>query len=303
MTSGTVFDLQRFSIHDGPGIRTTVFLKGCALRCLWCHNPESMSFDSEIAFTPAKCIACGACARACTHGCHVITDAGRHEYRNAACVRCGECAGVCAAGALEVIGRERSTDEVLAEALRDRAYYDTSGGGLTISGGEPTGQEEFTAALLAAAKGSHGLHTCVETCGHAPFDRLARLLTHVDLFLYDIKETEPRRHREYTGVDNELILANLARLDGAGARIVLRCPIIPTLNDRDDHFIALAALAEKFGNVQGINVLAFHPYAEHKWNKVMKPYSLRHLKAPDEPMVKDWIKRIKSRTSKPVKRG
>ena len=204
ITSGMVFDIQKFSIHDGPGIRTTVFMKGCPLRCLWCHNPESFDGGAEISLVPAKCIGCGHCFMVCPRHCHSRTGASR-DYNRSVCIRCGLCADQCYARAIELIGRKMTVDDVLAEVEKDRPFYETSGGGMTLSGGEPMFQFEFTLALLAAAR-RRKLHTCIETAGFAAVDRFAQLLPLVDLFLYDYKETDPVRHEEYTGVPRDTLM-------------------------------------------------------------------------------------------------
>ena len=183
MKKGLVFDIQRFSIHDGSGIRTTVFLKGCPLRCVWCHNPESLEKEPEVSFVPAKCIGCGCCFKTCVQGGHVLRD-GRHILVRAVCKRCGACAAKCPSQAIEVIGREMTVADVIAEVVRDKPFYETSGGGMTLSGGEPMAQFGFSLALLQAAK-VEGLHTCVETSGYGSKKRFLELRHFVDLFLWD----------------------------------------------------------------------------------------------------------------------
>ena len=218
--TGIVFDIQKFSIHDGPGIRTNVFLKGCPLSCLWCHNPESARFQPELFYRDDKCVGCGACVGACPADCHAVTAEG-HLFDRAACVACGACAEVCPTGALEMCGREMTVDEVMAEVLRDRPFYETSGGGMTVSGGEPFARFPFLLELLKAAKEA-GLDTAVETSGFTAPAQIAEAAPYIDTFLYDYKETDPEKHRAFTGVDNAPILENLALLDTLGARVILR---------------------------------------------------------------------------------
>jgi len=267
---GRVFDIQRFSTHDGPGIRTTVFLKGCPLQCLWCHNPEGLSPDPQMSFSPERCIGCGDCVAACPNRVHRLEPSGAgvvHVLERQRCRLCGACAGACVSGALEMVGRDLSVAEVLGEVLADRAFYGPSGGGLTLSGGEPMLQFDFTAALLQAAK-EQGLHCCLETSGFAPRGHFEALLRLVDLFLYDYKETDPERHIDYTGVPNDLILENLRGLHAWGAKIALRCPIVPGCNDREDHFAGIATLAREMPKLEGIELVPFHPLGRGKVERV-----------------------------------
>ncbi len=299
--SGMVFDIQKFSIHDGPGIRTTVFLKGCPLRCVWCHNPESQDGGPEISFSPSKCIGCGFCRQACPHGCHTVDAEGRRVFVRASCERCGRCAAGCYAGALEVIGRPMTVTAVLDEVLKDRPFYETSGGGMTISGGEPLAQFEFTRALLAAAR-REGLHTCIETSGFASFDRLAVLAGLVDLFYYDYKETDPARHLEYTGVPLSPILENLAGLDRLGAATVLRCPIMPGLNARDEHFRGIAAVANGLSHMREVHILSYHPLGRDKLARIGRTGEQQNWGDADNGMVQAWVDAVAGLCRLPVKR-
>ena len=264
--TGLIFEVERFAIHDGPGIRTTVFLKGCPLRCAWCHNPEGVDRQPEVSFQADKCLGCGYCFRACPQQAHRMVEEA-HELDRQACQRCGSCSDECWAGALEYVGRQVSVAEVMAEVLRDRPFYDTSGGGLTLSGGEPMSQPEFTLALLRAAK-AEGIHCCVETCGLAPDGAFEQVWPHVDLFLFDVKETDELRHRAATGVSNATILANLKMLHDRGARLRLRLPLIPGLNDHEDHFTGIAALVETLARLEGVEVMPYHPLGRDKYERL-----------------------------------
>ncbi len=235
--TGTVFNIQRFSTHDGPGIRTTVFLKGCPLACPWCHNPESRAPELEIAFNEGRCIHCGACVRSC--------KAGAVENR-LLCVLCGECVDACPTGAREIVGRVYTVDELLAEVERDRDFYQDSGGGVTFSGGEPLMQPTFLASALAACK-ARELHTTVDTTGFAPNATLRDVARHTDLFLYDLKLMDTERHRAYTGASNELILDNLRTLAELGSEVVIRIPLIPGITDTEENLTAIGDFVHSLG--------------------------------------------------------
>ncbi len=285
---GRITGIQRFSLHDGPGIRTTVFLKGCPLQCWWCHNPETQRTGPELAFTAETCIGCGDCVDVCPRRGQHLDDQGRSIDRSA-CTVCGACAEACPAGALELVGREVAVAEVIAEVERDRPFYRQSGGGLTLSGGEPLIQAEFACALLTAARAA-GLHTCVETCSHVDPAVLDRVLPLVDLFLCDFKETDSARHRTWTGVGNERILANLRRLHAGGARMRLRCPIIPGLNDRAGHFAGIAALARELPGIDGVELMPFHRLGEGKLNRFgITGMRKESAETPGPETVRGWI--------------
>lgn len=288
--TGTVFQIQRFSLDDGPGIRTTVFLKGCPLRCRWCHNPEAFSPRPQLSWHSEQCTQCGACAAVCPQGVHVLAD-GVHTVRYERCTGCGRCAAGCPAQALEVVGFSAAAQAVIREAARDKAYYEHSGGGVTFSGGEPTGQPEFLQELLILAK-KEGLHVCLDTCGQAPWALYEALLPRVDLFLYDYKAADPAVHRQYTGVDNTLILENLRRLSAAGARILLRCPIIPGINDNEAHFAAIRRLKDELPGIVGAQVMPYHNIGAGKWRALGLSYTLADLPCAGEEDRARWQARL-----------
>lgn len=249
--TATIFDIQRNSFIDGPGIRTTVFFKGCNLRCSWCHNPESQSFEPEMMFYEDKCTHCGLCASVCPHNLEK-------------CETCGKCAKICPANARTVCGSVYTAEEVLRQILKDKRFYDNSGGGVTFSGGECMLQIDFLEDLLKKCK-EIGIHTAVDTAGHIPFSYFQRILPYTDLFLYDIKCFDSSVHQEYVGVTNDLILSNLKKLLQFGAKVWIRIPIITGVNDTSEEMENIRNLLTDFGKPEKIELLPYHSMGENKY--------------------------------------
>ncbi|MBO7405845.1 MAG: glycyl-radical enzyme activating protein [Clostridia bacterium] len=296
--TGCVFNIQKFSIHDGPGIRTTVFLKGCPLRCIWCHNPEGLERSVEIEFEQTKCIGCGACVPACPRGCQTLTAEGR-GFDRAECISCGHCADVCLPGSLKRVGREMTVDEVIRKVMADKIFYDTSGGGMTLSGGEPFAQPTFALALLEAAKAEE-LSTAVETSGFCAKETILSASPLVDLFLFDYKATGEEMHKRLTGVSQMPILENLRALSEAGAQIILRCPIIPGANDTDEHFAAIAAVLNDTPGIVSADLEPYHPLGTGKAPKIGKAQAFT-ASAPSKERMEEIRLSIQSKTEKPVR--
>ncbi len=278
-----VTEIQRFCMHDGPGVRTVVFFKGCPLRCAWCHNPETRRPGQEILYHAARCIGCGACVSACPAGAHGQGERG-HTFDRERCTGCGACAAVCCTEALTPAKQEMTPEEILATVVRDRAFYGEVGasgrtvGGLTVSGGEPMAHPEGVMTLLEATRAA-GISTAVETCGQFDPVHLPRLVGATDLFLWDVKDTDAARHRAYTGAGNQRILANLREADRLGGRTRLRCILVSGVNTNDAHYAALGALFASLSHCEGVEFLPYHAYSGSK----MLPLGL-----PDNGRA-DWI--------------
>lgn len=276
---GIIFDIQRFSLHDGPGLRTNIFFKGCSLRCDWCCNPESQRPTPEVAVFLANCFGCGDCLDVCPQEALRLEEdkVVRDKWR---CDHCGQCVAVCAAGALHLIGRVVTAGEVLQEILRDAAFYGQAVGGLTLTGGEPTSQPEFALALLRLTKAEH-LHTALETCGQVSWEVLESLLPYLDLVLYDIKHMDTKRHLQATGCGNELILENAQRLAKAGANVILRIPLISDFNTDESHLHQIADFASHLG-IAEIHLLPYHTLGRAKYGALGRNYSMVEIPSMKE---------------------
>lgn len=286
---GIVLSIHRASMHDGPGIRTTVFLKGCPLRCAWCHNPESQRARPELAFRAERCIHCGSCVPACPRGAHRLAD-GRHWVDRDACIGCGACVSACNHEALELYGRRMTVAECLAPVLADRPYY-RSGGGLTVSGGEPLAQPAFAAALLSAAR-ARGVHTCLETCGHAGEAALEAVLPYVDLVLFDCKATDEETHRRLTGVGINLISATRERILALGVPMILRCPLVPGVNDDDAHLRAIGALSARHG--LPVEIMPFHTLGSGKADALGRPRTGLPEESATQAQIEAWVRGLRA---------
>lgn len=270
MNKAIIFDIQRNSFVDGPGIRTTVFFKGCNLKCAWCHNPESQSAKPQMMFYKDKCTGCGKCKSVCPH----------HLEQ---CELCGKCTLYCPVDARKVCGKEHTVDEVLKEVLKDQAFYETSGGGVTFSGGECMLQIDFLAEILKKCK-ENGIHTAVDTAGHIPFESFEKILPYTDLFLYDIKIFDSQKHKQYVGVGNELILENLKKLFERKAKLWIRIPIIPDVNDSIEEIQKIKDFLKTIGTPEKIELLPYHAMGENKYRAIGKEPQI--FKTPDAENMK-----------------
>lgn len=277
MEEPVIFNIQKYSIHDGDGIRTTVFFKGCPLRCAWCHNPESQDFRPELFFDPAKCTGCGECVSACPRGANRIAG-GRAVFDRELCARCGACAQVCLGQARELSGRRWPLSELVAELEKDRPFYEESGGGVTLSGGEAMAQPmEYVEALMRALF-ERGIGVFVDTCGDVPYERFERILPYADTFLYDVKAVSEEKHRRYVGSGNRRILENLRRLSADGARIYLRLPLVDGVNmEREDLEAVAGFLRENGVRVERISLLPYHDIGRAKYGRLGRQYDARGL--------------------------
>lgn len=279
MISATTINIQKFSVHDGPGIRTTVFLKGCPLECWWCHNPESQSLSHEILYFEERCTKCGICIKRCEGKALELKD-NYLTINRGKCNLCGKCADFCPKNAREYVGRNFTVKELMKEIIKDEAFYEESNGGVTFSGGEPLMHADFLKEVLEGCK-IRGIHTALDTCGHASWESFEKILGKVDLFLYDIKIMNNEKHKKYVGVENKLILENLKKLSDRNCNIFIRMPIIAGINDDDDHITEAICYLSNLNIIQ-VNLLPYHKMGMDKYKRLNMEYKLLGMEKPLE---------------------
>ncbi len=289
MQTGKIINIKKYAIHDGPGIRTTIFFKGCPLACRWCHNPESQARASHRLYRNERCIGCRECVEACPEDAIQVGAPGL-KWNPSDCVYCGTCAGICPAEAVELIGKTMTVDDVLAEIVKDTVFYDESGGGITISGGEPLMQPSFLMDLLDAC-GRLGYHRTVDTSGYADRQILFEAASRTDLFLYDLKHMDPEKHARYTGVSNEKILANLEFLSRQQAEIIIRFPVIPGHNTDPENIDQTGAFVSSLPGVRRMNILPYHRAATAKY----KNLGLKIKTSEIEPSSHEFLESVARR--------
>ena len=278
-----ITNIQKFSIHDGDGIRTTVFFKGCPLKCEWCHNPETQRFEKEMQVDREKCTGCGTCASVCPNGAVRMTEDHRPSWDPKACTYCGKCENFCPAGVREIVGREYTVKELTKELMKDQMFYEESGGGVTFSGGEVMSMDmDFILAMAKELK-RQDVTLTIDTCGYVPYERFEKILPYVNTFLYDVKVMDPELHKKYMGTDNKLILENLIRLSQDGARIYIRIPTIKEVNGNEENMKeTIAFLKQHDIHPAGVNLRPYHDTGSGKYAKLDMEYKGTDLHAPDK---------------------
>jgi pyruvate formate lyase activating enzyme len=284
VVEGTIFNIQRFSIQDGPGIRTTVFLKGCPLRCLWCSNPESQKSFFEVAHRDTICRRCGRCVEVCDVGAISLTNKGTKTNRKA-CTNCGKCIEACVFGARRLYGEKKLVEEVYREVIRDKPFYQNSDGGVTASGGEPLLQAEFVAELFKLCR-ENGIHTCLDTCGYVVTDSWEKVLPYTNLVLYDLKLMDPSAHLKWTGKSNEKILRGIRLVAELKIPVIIRIPVIPGVNDSGENMKAIARFCAGTG-INEVNLLPYHRFGAGKYAMLDRRYRLGNLRRPEDDKLKE----------------
>jgi len=299
METAVITNIQKYSVHDGPGIRNTVFFKGCPLACWWCHNPETQSYEKQMMYSEEKCTGCGACIEACPNkairrnGEKVSTDVE-------SCNHCGVCEDYCLSCARTVTGKEYTPRELMREIEKDQIFYEQSGGGVTLSGGEPMVQIDFVQKVVESCY-EKGISIVIDTCGQVPYENFERINEKVSMYLYDLKHIDPEKHKKFTGIDNKLIIENLLKLSAAGAKINLRIPLIEGINEDDESVAAFLEMAKKI-NVYKVSLLPYHDIGKDKYRRLEMNYDESKMKTPSKERM-EWIKNEFQKNNFDVKIG
>jgi pyruvate formate lyase activating enzyme len=290
--NGSVADIQRYCLHDGPGIRTVIFLKGCPLECQWCANPETQSTDPELTISSKTCFGCGACVEICPQNAITIkTQSSKSLIPHinwSLCDNCLACTDTCVTGSLDRVGRIYSASEIIAIVMHDLAFYERSSGGVTLSGGEPTLQPQFSEAILRGCK-SRGIHTAIETCGACPWAELEAILPYCDLVYFDVKDLDPQRHQEFTGRSNELILSNLEQILRFKEKVIVRIPIIPGINDSEEHIAQVADYIQSLDSRLECELIPYHRLGIAKYKNLGRTYQMGKL----QPVSRAYLEKQK----------
>ncbi len=288
MNQTLVFNIQRFSTHDGDGVRTTIFFKGCPVKCKWCHNPESQRFFPELITYKSKCTACGRCIPRCPNQCITMED-GKIVQDREKCTKCGKCTDVCLHEAREIAGKEYTVTELVKEAMKDRLFFERSGGGVTLSGGEVMSQDMDFVEMLCKRLWREGISVYIDTCGYAPYENFQRILPYVDTFLYDLKVLDPEEHKKYVGVDNALILENLKKLSRDGARIYIRIPTIGGVNATNGFMNGVIDFLRENGIVPAqVNLLPYHDIGKSKYANLDRGYDSDSMTVPSDDFMEHF---------------